>query len=245
MTRNSLLGRVLISAGICSFTVLGWAASPSDGQQAAAPSAGAVAAVVASADKSDNKATHHSDTPVAGPDGPPPAADDHWGFLNYYCSKCHNATDWAGGVAFDTMSSDSIPDEAETWENTVRKLRGQLMPPAGNRTPPAGMRKNFIAYMEGELDKAGQAHPQPGRVALHRLNRKEYANAVWDVLNVRADVNSMLPQDDAAEGFDNVANVLQVSPSFLDSVSRRRPRSRHPGGGRHRREADGHAVFRA
>jgi hypothetical protein len=196
MTRNSLIGRALFTAGLCGFAVLGWAAA---------------------ADKSDNKSTHHSDEVVAGPEGPPPAADDHWGFLNYYCSKCHNATDWAGGVAFDTMTPEGIPDEAETWEHAVRKLRGQLMPPAGNKQPPTEVRKNWIAFMESKLDQAAQEHPQPGRVALHRLNRKEYANAIWDLLNVRADVNSMLPQDDVAEGFDNVANVLQVSPSFLDS----------------------------
>jgi hypothetical protein len=120
-------------------------------------------------------------------------------------------------VAFDTMDLEAIPEEAETWEHSVRKLRGQLMPPGGNKQPPKEARLAFIKYMEGELDKAAKDHPQPGRVALHRLNRKEYANAVWDLLNVKADVNSMLPADDVAEGFDNVANVLQVSPSFLDS----------------------------
>ncbi|HEV7716437.1 MAG TPA: DUF1592 domain-containing protein, partial [Steroidobacteraceae bacterium] len=220
--RNSLLGRVLLTAGVCGFTVIGWAASAPDAKQAGAPQAGAAApaaaaAPVAAPAKSDNKSLQHTDNTAADPQGPAPAADDHFGFLNYYCGKCHNTTDWAGGVAFDAMTPEGIPDEAETWEHAVRKLRGQLMPPAGNRQPPKEARVNFISYMEGELDKAAQANPQPGRVALHRLNRKEYANAVWDLVNVRADVNSMLPQDDVAEGFDNVANVLQVSPSFLDS----------------------------
>src|SRR5262249_19220701 len=95
--------------------------------------------------------------------------------------------------------------------------RGQLMPPAGNRQPPKEARIEFISYMEGQLDKAAKENPQPGRVALHRLNRKEYGNAVGGLLKVKADVTSMLPADGGAEGFDNVANVLQVSPSFLDS----------------------------
>jgi uncharacterized protein DUF1592/uncharacterized protein DUF1588/uncharacterized protein DUF1585/uncharacterized protein DUF1587/uncharacterized protein DUF1595 len=215
MTRNSVFGQILLTVGLCGFTVLGWAASPSETKQGA-PEAGAAATATPST-KSDNKSLHHSDDATADPSGPPPAADDHFGFLNYYCGKCHNTTDWAGGVAFDTMTADTIPDDAETWEHAVRKLRGQLMPPAGNRQPPKDARLNFISYMEGELDKTAKEHPQPGRVALHRLNRKEYANAVWDLLNVKADVNGMLPQDDVAEGFDNVANVLQVSPSFLDS----------------------------
>src|SRR4051812_30278601 len=212
MTRNSVLGRLLLTAGVWSFTVLGWAASPPDTKPA-----DAAAATAAPSTKSDNKALHHTDEKAADPSGPPPAADDHFGFLNYYCGKCHNTTDWAGGVAFDAMTPEGIPDDAETWEHAVRKLRGQLMPPAGNRQPPKDARFSFISYMESELDKAAKANPQPGRVALHRLNRKEYANAVWDLLNVKADVNGMLPQDDVAEGFDNVANVLQVSPSFLDS----------------------------
>jgi hypothetical protein len=212
MTRNSVLGRFLLTVGLCSFAALALAASTSDEQQTDPAAAAATPSL-----KSDNKSLHHTDAKTDDPDGPAPAADDHFGFLNYYCGKCHNTTDWAGGVAFDAMGPETIPDDAETWEHAVRKLRGQLMPPAGNRQPPKEARLNFISYMEGELDKAAKEHPQPGRVALHRLNRKEYANAVWDLLHVKADVNNMLPADDVADGFDNVANVLQVSPSFLDS----------------------------
>jgi mono/diheme cytochrome c family protein len=164
-----------------------------------------------------NPSEGHSDKPAEGnAKGPPPPADDHAGFLNYYCSKCHNATDWAGGVAFDTMTFDSIPDDAETWEHAVRKLRGQLMPPPGNPQPAKEARREFISFMEGSLDKAAANQPTPGRVALHRLNRKEYANAVADLLHVKVDVNSLLPEDNVSDGFDNVANVLQVTPSFLD-----------------------------
>jgi uncharacterized protein DUF1592/uncharacterized protein DUF1588/uncharacterized protein DUF1585/uncharacterized protein DUF1587/uncharacterized protein DUF1595 len=200
MMHKRLLGRVLLAAGICGITVLAWGASPPD---AAKPS--------------DNKSTQHDNQPNGNePKGPPPAVDDHWGFLNYYCSKCHNATDWAGGVAFDTLTPEGIPEDAETWEHAVRKLRGQLMPPPGNRQPEMTARRGFISWMEGNLDQAGEAHPDPGRVALHRLNRKEYGNAVHDLLDVKVDVNSLLPEDNVSDGFDNVANVLQVTPSFLD-----------------------------
>jgi hypothetical protein len=145
-----------------------------------------------------------------------PGAEQHWGMLKQYCSKCHNAEDWAGGIAFDTMTPNEIPDQAETWEHAVRKLRGRLMPPPGNPQPDSATIHSFVSWMETTLDQAGTARPDPGRVALHRLNRKEYANAVWDLLNVRVDPNTVLPQDDKSDGFDNVANVLQVSPSFLD-----------------------------
>jgi hypothetical protein len=145
-----------------------------------------------------------------------PGADQHWGMLKQYCSKCHNAEDWAGGVAFDTMTPQEIPEQAEIWEHAVRKLRGRLMPPPGNPQPDSATVHSFVSWMENTLDTAEANHPDPGRVALHRLNRKEYANAVWDLLHVKVDPNTVLPQDDRSDGFDNVANVLQVSPSFLD-----------------------------
>ena len=98
----------------------------------------------------------------------------------------------------------------------MRKLRGRLMPPPGKPQPDAATIRSFVGWMEGTLDAAAASHPDPGRVALHRLNRKEYSNAVWDLLHVSVDPNTILPQDDRSDGFDNVANVLQVSPSFLD-----------------------------
>ena len=145
-----------------------------------------------------------------------PGADQHWGMLKQYCSKCHNAEDWAGGVAFDTMTPQEIPDQAEIWEHAMRKLRGRLMPPPGNPQPDAGTIHSFVGWMENTLDTAAATRPDPGRVSLHRLNRKEYANAVWDLLRINVDPNTILPQDDRSDGFDNVASVLQVSPSFLD-----------------------------
>ena len=145
-----------------------------------------------------------------------PGADQHWGMLQQYCVKCHNAEDWAGGVAFDTMTPEEIPEQADVWEHAVRKLRGRLMPPPGKPQPDAATIHGFVSWMESALDTAAVGHPDPGRVALHRLNRKEYANAVWDLLHVSVDPNTVLPQDDRSDGFDNVANVLQVSPSFLD-----------------------------
>jgi hypothetical protein len=146
----------------------------------------------------------------------PAGAQEKWAFLDQYCSKCHNTTDWAGGVAFDSLSADNIPEDAETWEKAVRKLRGRLMPPAGNPQPDSQAVRSFVSWMETNLDDAGRAHTDPGRVALHRLNRKEYANAIRDLLAVDIDPAETLPPDDARDGFDNVADALQVSPSFLD-----------------------------
>ena len=143
--------------------------------------------------------------------------EKHWSFLNQYCSKCHNAEDWAGGVAFDTMSPSDIGTDAKIWENAVSKLRGRIMPPAGNPQPTPAAVHDFVGWMEGSLDEAAAHRIDAPPVPLHRMNRTEYANAVWDLLRVKVDVSQMLPPDDKAGGFDNVAGVLQVSPAFVDS----------------------------
>jgi hypothetical protein len=159
-----------------------------------------------------------ADAPVDPTIAAVPGAAAHWPMLKQYCSKCHNAEDWAGSIAFDTMSPGAIPDDADVWEHAVGKLRGRLMPPPGKPQPPTPELKSFVSWMEATLDQASaERPPNPGFVALHRLNRKEYANAVADLLAVKVDASGLLPQDDIGDGFDNVANVLQVSPSFLDN----------------------------
>jgi hypothetical protein len=148
----------------------------------------------------------------------PPAQSiqGNWKLLEDYCVECHNATDWAGGVAFDTMQPDTAADDAEIWEETVRKLRGSLMPPPGKKQPDQATRTAFISSMERFLDQTSAGHPRTGRVGLHRLNRTEYANAVEDILGLRIDPSGLLPRDDKSDGFDNAADVLKVSPAFLE-----------------------------
>jgi hypothetical protein len=144
------------------------------------------------------------------------SGDPHWAMLNSYCEKCHNATDWTGGVAFDTMQPQGIPQDAKVWEAAVSKLRGRMMPPPGEKQPDQATINSFVSWMEDNLDRAAAAHPDAGYVSLHRLNRVEYASAVKDLLNVEVDPAALLPQDTKSDGFDNVASVLKVSPTFLD-----------------------------
>jgi hypothetical protein len=144
------------------------------------------------------------------------AAAGQWSVLNTYCEKCPNSVDWAGGVAFDTLQPGGIAQDAKTWEATVSKLRGRMMPPPGEKRPDPAAVNAFVSWMEGSLDRAAAEHPQAGYVSLHRLNRTEYARAVKDLLNVEVDPASLLPKDTRSDGFDNIANVLKVSPTFLD-----------------------------
>ncbi|HEY1898769.1 MAG TPA: DUF1592 domain-containing protein [Steroidobacteraceae bacterium] len=153
---------------------------------------------------------------AASSDAPKIPGDKHWTLLNTYCEKCHNATDWTGGIAFDTMQPDGIPQDAKVWETAVSKLRGRMMPPPGEKQPDQASIDSFVSWMEGNLDKAAAAHPDAGYVSLHRLNREEYARAVKDLLSVEVNPVDLLPQDTKSDGFDNVASVLKVSPTFLD-----------------------------
>jgi hypothetical protein len=139
-----------------------------------------------------------------------------WHFFDQYCSKCHNSTDWAGGIAFDTMTPDSFGDDAKIWEEAVRKLRGRLMPPPDKPQPEQKAIDAQVAWLEGKLDANAKEHPDPGSVVMHRLNRTEYAREVESLLGLKVDSAALLPKDTKADGFDNVANVLRVSPSFLD-----------------------------
>jgi hypothetical protein len=149
---------------------------------------------------------------------PAPEESSHWAMVNKYCVECHNATDWAGSLALDTLehSETAIPREAETWEKVIRRLRGRLMPPPGEPRPPVADIDAFVHWMEGNIDAAAAQQQESGHVPLHRLNRREYTNAVRYLFDLDFDPTTLLPQDDLSDGFDNVAKVLQVSPTFLD-----------------------------
>jgi hypothetical protein len=140
----------------------------------------------------------------------------HWGAIEKYCVECHNAVDWSGGVAFDMLSADKVPADAKTWEAAVRKLRGGLMPPGNAKLQPDKETvKAVVSWLESTLDAAGAA-ATPGDVPLRRLNRREYANSIRDLIGLEIDPASYLPQDPSKEGFDTDAALLQVTPNFLD-----------------------------
>ena len=145
------------------------------------------------------------------------APPKHWDVLDQYCTECHNATDWAGGIAFDVLSPADIANDAESWEKAIRKMRTGMMPPAGKPRPERAVLDAFSGELATRLDSAGHTQPFPGTKSLHRLNRTEYANAVRDVLGLQVDASNLLPADDSAEGFDNIADVLGVSPTLIQS----------------------------
>src|SRR5438034_5431256 len=140
--------------------------------------------------------------------------------LQRYCLTCHNENLKQRGtvpIALDHLDLANVGPAAETWERVVRKLRTGLMPPPGRPRPDQTAHDGLTSWLEGELDRAAAAQPNPGRTEpFHRLNRAEYQNVVRDLLDLDVDTASLLPADDVSAGFDNIASSLTISPTLMD-----------------------------
>jgi mono/diheme cytochrome c family protein len=148
-------------------------------------------------------------TPVA-------SATDFRDDINKYCVTCHNSRAKTAGLALDTEDVAHVGADAAIWEKVARKLRSGAMPPANARRPDSATADAMVAWLETSLDAAAAAAPNPGRPVAHRMNRAEYANAVRDLLAVEIDPATLLPPDDSAQGFDNIADALALSPSLVE-----------------------------
>ena len=136
--------------------------------------------------------------------------------VNGYCLGCHNSKSKIGGIALDAISVEHASQQPEAWEKVIRKLRTRSMPPAGLPRPDERAYNQLLSLLEGSLDRAAAAKPNPGRTdTFRRLNRTEYRNAIRDLLAVDVDVSSMLPVDESSHGFDNVT-VGDLSPTLLE-----------------------------
>jgi mono/diheme cytochrome c family protein len=156
---------------------------------------------------------------VASAAGQAPRADGvagHQAMVTQYCVTCHNDRTKAGSLVLDPRELVNVGAHAELWEQVIRKLNAGLMPPQGMPRPADRALDGLRTWLAGELDQAAAASPNPGRPMLHRLNRTEYANAIRDLFHVDVDAASLLPPDDSAFGFDNVSDVLGVSPSLQE-----------------------------
>ncbi len=136
--------------------------------------------------------------------------------LDRYCVSCHNDRLKTSGLSLEKLDVSKADASPDVWENVARKLQARSMPPQGARRPDEATYRTLEGAIETRLDTAATAHPTPGAPILHRLNRSEYANAIHDLLALDVDVTSLLPPDDAAYGFDNISDVLGVSPSLQE-----------------------------
>jgi hypothetical protein len=136
--------------------------------------------------------------------------------LNKYCVTCHNDKARTGGLSLQSVDLAAPEHNAETWEKVIRKLRTGAMPPLGLPRPDQAAAEGLAVFLETSLDRAAAAKPNPGHATVHRLNRTEYANAIRDLLALDVDSAALLPPDDESSGFDNIADVLRMSPSLME-----------------------------
>jgi hypothetical protein len=148
--------------------------------------------------------------------GPEDLVAEHTSTINRYCLDCHNAVDQEAGLVLEGIDLAAVEQNAELLETIVMKLEGRMMPPPGGGRPSDEERESLTAFLIESLDAAAAANPDMGRMAVHRLNRTEYGNAVRDLLGLEIDAAEYLPADDEAYGFDNIADVLRVSPSLME-----------------------------
>ena len=136
--------------------------------------------------------------------------------IDSYCVTCHNQKAKVAGLTLDTMDVEHLGTGTDVWEKVVRKLRTGSMPPTGARRPDAATLAAFATSLETSLDRQAAAAPNPGRPIVHRLNRAEYTNVIRDLLALKVDGKTLLPTDTSGSGFDNIGDVLSISPALLE-----------------------------
>ena len=138
--------------------------------------------------------------------------------IDRYCVTCHKARLKTAGLTLDSLDPVGIRagEGLESWEKVVRRLRAGTMPPLGVPRPDAATYERVASSLEADLDAFGTGHPYAGRAPVRRLNRTEYANAIRDLLALDIDATTLLPPDDSSYGFDNIADVLGVSPALQE-----------------------------
>jgi mono/diheme cytochrome c family protein len=141
--------------------------------------------------------------------------------INTYCLGCHDDDGRAGGLTLQDFNPARAEREPETAEKIIRKLRaGMMPPPVAKERPDRATALALVTSLEGRLDEAAAANPNPGWRPFQRLNRAEYANAVRDLLGIDVDVSAYLPADTVSAGFDNVADTQSLSPTLLEGYLR-------------------------
>jgi len=150
-------------------------------------------------------------------------ANEAGAVIGQYCATCHSPQLRTAGLVLDPATVGKVETDAERWEKAIRKLRTRAMPPEGAPRPNDATYDSVAAFLETQLDRAAAADPDPGKLPLlHRLTRTEYQNTIRDLLDIKdlpkeMDYSLLLPPDNAMSGFDNIAELLFVSPTVMES----------------------------
>lgn len=149
-------------------------------------------------------------------DGATDQFNAHRAMLDRNCVTCHNRALKTAEVMLDLANLNDVSDDPALWERVFTKLSLRAMPPVGVPRPSESEYQALLAYLQTELDRNGLDNRDPGRSPIRRLNRAEYANAVRDLLDIEIDAAALLPADNVGQGFDNIAEVLSLSPLLME-----------------------------
>ena len=134
-----------------------------------------------------------------------------------YCLDCHGDGSREGDFRMDSFKDLSAHlNDREHWMPVWRNLRSQIMPPSDEAQPSVEEKQKLLAWIESEVFKLNPQNPDPGLVTIRRLNRIEYSNAVFDLLGIEYNTAEAFPPDDTGYGFDNIGDVLSISPLLME-----------------------------
>ena len=162
-----------------------------------------------------------------------------------YCVTCHNAKLKTAGLVLDPSGITHAGANAEPWEKVIRKLRSAAMPPPGAPRPDQATYDSSCLVSGNRTRLAPRPAPESGQAAAaasaepHRISERDSRSAGVDALPKEMDYSLLLPADNSSSGFDNIADLLFVSPTamerYLDAAREDQP----PGGGRSGGAGDG------
>jgi mono/diheme cytochrome c family protein len=184
------------------------------------------AAAVGFAQKAPASARAQTASAPTPPSKPPAKASSPSGsfdtvvrpFVAKNCFTCHGNKKQENGLNLESLeTAASLVEHGERWEDVIEKLRGKEMPPIEEEQPEEEDRQAVATWLAAELERIERTTPpDPGRVTARRLNRTEYNNSIKELLGVDARPADDFPQDDSGYGFDNIADVLSLSPVLME-----------------------------
>ena len=162
--------------------------------------------------------TRGDDPPAAGPAAAAARFHDQVeSVLADHCASCHGNGIKKGGVSLDEFESDeALLARRDLWNNVLKNVRAGLMPPPDKPRPSADELQALETWIKRDAFRLDPAAPDPGRVTLRRLNRVEYRNTIRDLMGIDFRADEEFPADDTGYGFDNIGDVLSVSPLLLE-----------------------------
>jgi hypothetical protein len=139
--------------------------------------------------------------------------------LEKYCFKCHGNGESKGDVTLDKFNTAAdVLKDRQLWETVLHHVTTQEMPPSDAKLfPDTAEREQLGDWIESTLYNYDPSKPDPGRVTIHRLNRSEYNNTIRDLVGVNFQPADDFPADNSGYGFDNVSDVLSLSPTLMQN----------------------------